>query len=63
MRGLEQERVMMVGINYLAGAIALHKKNDDISQPDYIKVEYVKKEWHIAINYKNGRQFILNMFG
>jgi len=63
MRGLEQKRVMVAGINYLVGTKALCKKNDDIKQPDYIKMEQVKKEWHCAINYQNGRQFVLNMLG
>ena len=63
MRRLKQERVMVLSINYLVGAIALCKKNDNINQPYYIKVEYVKKEWHSSINYKNDRQFILNMLG
>ena len=63
MRGLEQERALMSGINYLVGAIPLDKKNDNINRPYNVKVKHIIKEWHIAINYKNGRKFILNMLG
>jgi len=63
MRGLEEKRVLMRGINYLVGTIALYKKNDNINYPYYVEVQHIIKEWDIAINYKNGRQLILNMFG
>jgi hypothetical protein len=61
MRRPEQER--RVRGHDLAGTISLRKKYNNVYCPYNVKVQYLIKKGHIAINYKNGCQFILNMPG
>ena len=55
------EKERRVWSDYLVGMISWSKKQDNVKRSDQVKMQYIVKKRHVAINYQYVCKLVLNI--